>query len=105
VALLRPRDYFYAERHPAPGDLLLVVGVSETSLEYDSSVKVPLYAKAGVPEAWVVDLAERGILAHAHPEDGRYAEVRRFGAEGTLSQRTLPELPVRTADVLGRSGP
>ncbi|GIX47745.1 MAG: hypothetical protein KatS3mg131_1956 [Candidatus Tectimicrobiota bacterium] len=57
VALLRPRPDFYAAEHPGPEEVLLVVEVAETSAEYDREVKVPLYARFGVPEVWLVDLA------------------------------------------------
>lgn len=54
LALLRPGDY--RERLPRPEDVLLVVEVADASLDYDLTKKVPLYAKAGVPEVWVQDL-------------------------------------------------
>ncbi|WP_114312646.1 Uma2 family endonuclease [Thermus caldifontis] len=56
LALLAYREDFYRDRIPEAQDALLVVEVAETSLEHDLGVKVPLYAKAGVPEVWVVDL-------------------------------------------------
>lgn len=56
VALLRPQRDFYAAGHPGPGDVLLVVEVAESTVQYDRTTKVPLYLAAGVPEVWVVDL-------------------------------------------------
>src|SRR5436309_1828637 len=53
--LLRPRADFY-RRHPEPPDVLLVVEVSDTTLAYDQRVKIPLYARSGVPEVWIVDI-------------------------------------------------
>ena len=50
VALLRWRDDFYRSAHPTPADVLLVVEVSDTTVETDRKVKVPLYARAGIPE-------------------------------------------------------
>ena len=50
VAVLRPREDFYAEAHPKPGDVLLLIEVSDTTLRYDREVKLPLYALAGIPE-------------------------------------------------------
>ena len=55
VALLRPRSDFYASAHPSPEDILLVIEVAETSVDYDRNVKAPLYASAGVRELWLVD--------------------------------------------------
>jgi Uma2 family endonuclease len=61
VILLRPREDFYAAKFAAGEDTLLVVEVSDTTFRYDRSVKVPLYARHGIPEVWVVDL-ENGRL-------------------------------------------
>ncbi len=49
LALLRPRPDFYARAHPGPADVLLLVEVAETSSDVDWTVKIPLYAGAGVP--------------------------------------------------------
>src|ERR671938_544657 len=56
VALLRPRADYYESGHPTPADALLIVEVADTSADYDRIIKLPLYAKAGIPEAWLVDL-------------------------------------------------
>jgi Uma2 family endonuclease len=56
VTVLRHRADGYATRHPEPADILLVIEVADTSVEYDRSIKIPLYARAGVPEAWLVHL-------------------------------------------------
>lgn len=76
VALLRARDDFYASEHPGPADTLLLVEVAETSLGYDRQIKVPLYAKAGVPEVWVVDLRQATVTRHARPFEAAYQDVQ-----------------------------
>lgn len=50
LALLRPRSDFYVSSHPGPQDVLLLVEVAETSTDFDRQIKLPLYAKAGIPE-------------------------------------------------------
>jgi Uma2 family endonuclease len=60
VALLRPRADFYAGGHPTPADVLLLVEVVDTSLRYERDVKVPLYARAGIPEVWLLILGRTG---------------------------------------------
>jgi Uma2 family endonuclease len=56
IALVRPRPEGYADRHPGPDDALLIVEVADTTLTLDREVKMPLYARAGIPECWTVDL-------------------------------------------------
>ncbi|MBA3474042.1 MAG: Uma2 family endonuclease [Rubrobacter sp.] len=88
-------------RLPAPEDVLLVVEVSDTTLACDKDVKLPRYARAGIPEVWIVDLRGELVEVHAGLEDGRYGTVGKYGPEGDLRSGTLAEisLPVRT--VLG----
>ncbi len=74
LAVLRPRADFYAAAHPGPADVLLVIEVADTTLAFDLDVKVPLYAAAGIPEAWVIEAPSRRTLVFRRPVNGRYAE-------------------------------
>src|SRR5437868_12357745 len=56
VALLNPRDDFYSQATPQATDVLLIIEVAESSLEYDRSIKLPLYARSGIVEVWLVNL-------------------------------------------------
>ncbi|MBV9173318.1 MAG: Uma2 family endonuclease [Chloroflexi bacterium] len=73
LLLLRPRDDDYRLALPGPGDVFLLIEVSETTLRLDREVKVPLYAEAGVPEVWVVDLTGGRLLVHRDPVQGEYS--------------------------------
>ena len=75
IALLRPRADYYRAGHPAPDDVLLLIEVAETSLAYDRNVKLPRYARAGIPEAWLVDLGGRRLTMHRRPAGGAYTEI------------------------------
>jgi len=55
VALLKTRPDYYAQSPPMPADILLIVEVADSSIDYDRNVKVPLYARAAIPEVWLVD--------------------------------------------------
>lgn len=85
VAVLRPRDDMYTTAHPGPADALLVVEVADTSLAYDIGVKVPLYARHGIPEVWVIDAATRRTTLFRRPVGGRYADESRVEPDGSLS--------------------
>lgn len=100
VALLRPRPDFYAESHPRPEDVLLVVEVMESSAERDRTVKVPAYAAAGVPEVWLVDLAAERIEACRGPGENGYREVRTLERRDRISPVRLPDVEVIVRDVL-----
>ena len=100
VTLLRPRADFYTV-HPGPGDILLVIEVAETSVEYDREVKIPLYARAGIPEAWLVDLPGERILVCAEPTPDGYRRVRSVGRGEALAPAGLPGVELSVDDVLG----
>ncbi|RME65390.1 MAG: Uma2 family endonuclease [Caldilineae bacterium] len=88
LAVLVYREDFYAEAHPTPQDVLLLIEVVDTSAEQDRSVKLPLYARAGIPETWLVDLEAGVVDAYRTPS-----------AEGyLLRQRYLPGQTVTTED-------
>jgi len=74
LALLRPKSY--EEGLPTPEDVLLLVEVAETSLEHDQGLKLSLYAQAGIPEVWVLDLKENRLHVYRTPKAGVYTEHR-----------------------------
>jgi Uma2 family endonuclease len=99
-AVFRYRADFYLEgTRPTPADALLVE-VTDSSLRYDRQVKLPLYAGAGIPEHWIVDLHQRVVDAYRRPEGGRYAEeaTHRRGDQAALS--AAPDIVVTVPVVL-----
>ena len=84
VALLRWRDDFYRGAHPRPEDVLLVVEVADTTVASDRAVKLPLYARAGVPEAWLVNVPEGQMRFTPTP---RAAPIRRKRFSRAVSRR------------------
>jgi Uma2 family endonuclease len=100
LVLLRPRADFYASAHPGPADILLIIEVAESSIDYDREIKTGVYARKGVREYWVVDLNENVIWCYTDPERGTYQRVHRCEG-GQLAPGLLPDLVVSTADLLG----
>jgi Uma2 family endonuclease len=101
IAVLRERALGYGDAHPAPVDVLLVVEVADNSIGYDRARKVPAYARAGIPEVWLVDLTENRIEVYREPEaEGRYRSVQAVGRDATLSPLNLPNVTVSTAELL-----
>lgn len=90
IALLRSRADFYAESHPQPADVLLIVEVAEASLNYDRDVKVPLYARHGIPEVWLLDVAGRCLTVFRAPGSDGYGEQRRIVSAESISPVLLP---------------
>jgi Uma2 family endonuclease len=101
LALLKRREDFYAERHPEPGDVLLVVEVADTSRRTDRERKIPLYARAGLPEVWLVDLPRDVIEVHREPAAGAYRNVQTVSRDGMLAILELPGVSIPASEVLG----
>ena len=72
LTLLRPRPDFYSQSHPQPADVLLVVEVMDTSVERDRRLKLPLSARAGLTEVWLVDIPGARIDTFRQPEAAGY---------------------------------
>jgi Uma2 family endonuclease len=84
LALLKGHDYG-ANRPVTASDLLLVVEVSDTTLTYDRTVKGPLYAQAGIPEYWIVNLQDKVIEVYTGPSGGRYDDAKQVKRGNALA--------------------
>jgi Uma2 family endonuclease len=100
VVLLRRRPNF---RSCAPNaeDVLLLVEVSDASLGYDRDFKVPIYAAAGILEAWLADLSSDTIFAYRRPSPEGYQEVRQYRRGDRISAHAFPDMRFRVVDLLG----
>ena len=100
LMVLKYRPNFYADRIPNAQDALLVIEVSDSTLLFDRTVKLPRYAEAGVLEVWIVDLKAQRVLVHRDPLDGVYGRVEEVKRGGKLSVATLSGLELDPADIL-----
>jgi Uma2 family endonuclease len=91
AALLRPAEDFYESGKPRPNDVLLIVEVADSSLEFDREVKMPLYAHAGIPEAWVVDVESKSVEVYTEPRGGRYTQMRTYRSGESIAPRAFPD--------------
>jgi Uma2 family endonuclease len=78
LVLLKPRADFYSTRHRGADDVLLIIEIADSSFEYDRDVKGPIYATAGVPEYWLVNLNTDVVWRYQSPERGSYRDVREY---------------------------
>jgi Uma2 family endonuclease len=94
LLILRPRADFYSSDSATGRDTFLAIEVSDTSLRYDCEIKMPLYARHGVPEAWVVDLQHDHILVFSEPDNGPYRQQRIVEQTQRMTLAALPGLEV-----------
>jgi Uma2 family endonuclease len=89
LALLRPRSYRH--RGATTSDVLLVIEVADTSLHYDRTVKLRLYARAGIPEYWIVDVNTDTLEVFRSPAGERYAKRQRPASGETVAPLEVPD--------------
>ena len=94
VVLLQFREDYYETAHPTPSDVLLLVEVSDSTIEYDREVKIPLYAKAGIREVWIVNLTEDGIEIYRQPTADEYQVVQKANRGEIISPLEFPEFEI-----------
>lgn len=101
LTLLKWRDDFYAQALPLPEDVFVVIEVSDTTVEKDRELKIPAYARAGLAEAWLVDLYNDRIEIHSQPNNGVYQEIRIVLRGQDVISKTIPQLVLKADDILG----
>jgi Uma2 family endonuclease len=99
LTVVRLREDDYATGKPTGKDVLLVIEVADTSRLYDMA-KWPAYARAGIPEAWLVDLNADTILAHRAPSDEAYRVVQPYRRGDAIPLLAFPDISFQVGDIL-----
>jgi Uma2 family endonuclease len=100
LAVLRPREDDYADSHPTAADVLLVIEVSDETLDYDREEKIPRYAAAGIPEVWLVDVAGQSVEQYADPRQDHHETVQTLGRGDILRSSSVAGLEVPLSAIL-----
>jgi len=104
VTLLEARDDFYSQANPQPPAVLLIIEVADSSVEYDRGIKIPLYAQAGIPEVWLVNLPEETIENYTQPRNDPYQEIRVIKRSESLASKSIPTLSLMPMLFLANGG-
>ncbi len=100
LMLLKPAPDQYTTRHPGPLDVVLLVEVADTSLDYDRGEKLPAYGGAGVPEVWLVDLRELTLEVYRQPHLTGYGSTTLLRAGDKASPLAFPDVTIDVADLM-----
>jgi Uma2 family endonuclease len=100
LMLLVRRDDFYASGPPRPNDVLLLIEVSDTTLLYDRNVKLLIYARAGIPEVWIVDLQSGQLEVFFEPSSEGYASSRTFGSGDSVSPSAFADISLAVNEII-----
>ena len=100
VMLLRRRDDYYATGHPGPDDVLLLIEVADSTLDFDREVKLRLYARAGIPEVWISNLQNRRVESYTDPTEDGYATVRHFEVGSSVAPLNFPDIALEVERII-----
>jgi Uma2 family endonuclease len=101
LLLLKPRGDFYADAHPVAADVLLLIEVSDSTARYDREIKLPLYARHGVGEVWIIDLDAKLIRCFRKPHGNEYLEATASAEAGVMAVQAMPGVSIDLSGVLG----
>ena len=99
IAIIRRRPVPYKGREAYAEDALLLIEVAESSLAYDRSTKLRLYAAVGISEYWVVDCVAESVEVHRTPDAGGYRDVSRVAGAGTVAVQAFPHVTLTLAEI------
>jgi Uma2 family endonuclease len=99
LAVLRFRDDFYENSHPQPEDVLLLIEVADATIRYDREVKIPVYARYGIPEVWLIDLQAECVEVYLQPRSDGYRHIFRPAKDERLTLSLLPDVSLAIADL------
>ena len=100
IVILKERVDFYATRHPKAEDVIFIIEVADSTLQYDTAVKLPLYAQAGIAEYWIVELQLHQLIIHTLPNRATYQQRQCFQIGEEVLSPVLPS-PIALVDLIG----
>jgi Uma2 family endonuclease len=89
----------YREAHPGSQDILLLIEVADTTLKYDRDIKIPLYARCGIPEVWLIDLQNKRLEIHRQPSQEGYQQILLPANTESVSPSLVPGVSIRMAEL------
>jgi Uma2 family endonuclease len=101
IVLLAP-EVKYRQAVPTVEDILLVIEIADTTLVYDRDTKIPIYARHGIPEAWVLDAANERTFIFLQPGPQGYRQILSPKREETISPSLLPGVEIKLSDIWRR---
>ena len=100
LMLVKRRPDGYSKGHPTAADVILVIEVSDSSLRYDRGIKVPLYARHGVPEVWIIDLENELVRFYRQPHGEHYTDITATETPGPTAVAGLDSVSVDLGGLL-----
>ncbi|MEW6735976.1 MAG: Uma2 family endonuclease [Acidobacteriota bacterium] len=98
IAIVKYRSDFYVKHHPCVEDVLLIIEIAETSVEYDKEIKLPKYAESLIAEVFILNVPAKRLEVYRNPRDGKYQDVDFLSSDQIVSFLHFKEVEVRVED-------
>ncbi len=98
VVKIDPLDY--ADHHPQPEEIYLIIEVADSSLKFDREIKSKSYAQAGIRDYWVLDVVNRQLYVLRKPTDEGYQQECILDENGIISPLEFPDLQIPVPQML-----
>jgi Uma2 family endonuclease len=100
IAVVKLDDRRYRDRHPTPADVYLLIEVADSSLMYDRDRKAAIYAKANIPEYWVIDVNQQQLLVFREPAGETYQVQQVLGVQAAIAPLAFPDISIQLSALL-----
>ena len=100
IAVVKVDPLDYADHHPTPGEIYLIIEVADSSLKVDCETKAQAYSQAGIRDYWVLDVVNRQLHIFREPTEDGYQNEMILGENGTISPLQFPDLQIAIFDML-----
>jgi Uma2 family endonuclease len=100
LMVLKPRLDFYKSALPDSSDVLVLIEVADSSIDYDRKTKLPLYARSGVQEFWIIDLNAKRLERYTQPNETGYGQCETLDKTATVSPAALPDVAIDLSRIL-----
>ena len=100
-AILQRRSDFYVNGHPQPRDVFALIEVSDTTVEFDRTVKAPIYAKDNIAEVWIVDLNAEAVQIYREPSASGYQHLQTFRRGQAIAFQAFTDIQFTVDQLLG----
>ncbi|HLO87172.1 MAG TPA: Uma2 family endonuclease, partial [Nostocaceae cyanobacterium] len=98
VLKLDPLDY--ADHHPTPSEIYLLIEVADSSLKFDCEIKAQAYSQAGIKDYWVLDVVERQLYVFREPTEEGYLNKVILKEDAIISPLEFPDLHISVSEIL-----
>ena len=96
---VKPYPLFYEDHHPNPREIYLIIEVADTTLKRDRDFKATVYARSGIADYWILDIANRQLYVFRDPQANHYQSEAILNDDATISILAFPDVQISVAEM------